>query len=197
MPRVSRIDMANHQDGGYVFAVSNGVASIEAEHFFAKTDAANAKWAIIPYMGRTLSGISLQPYSQPTDGAALTYKVLVPQEVKDVELHVIIKSTLAFANVKGHRFTISIDGSTPREVNYNHNLNEEPQNVYSRLYPTVARRIIDTKESFTLSPTSDGYHTITLKPIEPGTVFEKLVLDCGGYQRSYLFMDESPYTINK
>ena len=197
MPRVSRIDMANHQDGGYMFAVSNGVASIEAEHYFAKTDAANAKWAIIPYMGRTLSGISLQPYSQPTDGASLTYKVRIPQEVKDVELHVIIKSTLAFANVKGHRFTISIDGSTPREVNYNHNLNEEPQNVYSRLYPTVARRIIDTKESFTLSPTNDGYHTITLKPIEPGTVFEKLVLDCGGYQRSYLFMDESPYTINK
>ena len=197
MPKVERINVDSHSNGGYVFTASNGVASIEAEHYFAKTDAANAKWTSIPYMGRTLSGISLQPYSQPTDNASLTYKVHVPQDVKEVELHVIIKSTLAFHNSKGHRFTISIDGGAPREVNYNHDLNEEQNNAYTRMYPTVARRIIDNKEKFTLSPTSDGYHTITLSPIEPGTVFEKLVLDCGGYQRSYLFMDESPFTISK
>lgn len=197
LPKVERIDAANHTNGGYVFKVNNGLASIEAEHFFSKTDAQNAKWKVIPYMGRTLSGVSLQPYSQPTTGASLTYKVLVPNDIKDVELHVILKSTLAFANAKGHRFTISIDGGTPREVNYNGDLNEEPQNVYSRMYPTVARRVIECREQFTLSPTSDGYHTIVLTPIEPGTVFEKLVLDCGGYQRSYLFMDESPFKIEK
>ena len=110
-----------------------------------------------------------------------------------MELHVVIKSTLAFANAKGHRFTIAFDGGTPREVNYNHDLNEDQNNAYTRMYPTVARRIIDCKEKFSLTPSADGYHTITLQPIEPGTVFEKLVLDCGGYKPSFLFMEESPY----
>ena len=40
---------------------------------------------------------------------------------------------------------------------------------------------------------SKGEHTLTVRPIEPGTVFEKLVIDAGGYIKSYLFMPESPY----
>ena len=38
---------------------------------------------------------------------------------------------------------------------------------------------------------------ITVRPIEPGTVFEKIVVDCGGYVESYLFMDESPMVREK
>ena len=35
-------------------------------------------------------------------------------------------------------------------------------------------------------------HTLTLQPRHPGIVFEKIVVDFGGYKPSYLFMDESP-----
>ena len=41
-------------------------------------------------------------------------------------------------------------------------------------------------------PSADAMQLLILKPLDPGIVFEKIVVDCGGYQKSYLFMDESP-----
>ena len=38
---------------------------------------------------------------------------------------------------------------------------------------------------------NDGMQTITFKPLDPGIVLEKLVVDYGGYKKSYLFMNES------
>ena len=32
----------------------------------------------------------------------------------------------------------------------------------------------------------------TLQPKHPGIVFEKVIVDCGGYQSQYLFGQESP-----
>ncbi len=34
--------------------------------------------------------------------------------------------------------------------------------------------------------------TLVLKPLNPGIVFEKVIVDYGGYKKSYLFMNESP-----
>jgi len=36
-------------------------------------------------------------------------------------------------------------------------------------------------------------HTITLKPLDPGVVFYKIIVDCGGYEKTRLYMNESPY----
>ena len=44
---------------------------------------------------------------------------------------------------------------------------------------------------------ADGTYTLVLKPVEPAIVFEKIVVDYGGYEDSYLFMDESPCRRNK
>lgn len=54
-----------------------------------------------PYMGRTLSGMALMPYTQPTDGASISYKIKLPKGVDKVTVHVIVKSTLAFHDRKG------------------------------------------------------------------------------------------------
>ena len=37
-------------------------------------------------------------------------------------------------------------------------------------------------------------HELTIVPRHPGIVFEKIVVDCGGYQPQYLFGNESPVT---
>ena len=58
-------------------------------------------------------------------------------------------------------------------------------------YPTVARRIVEKKAKLNVPNTSDGMQTITFKPLDPGIVLEKLVVDYGGYKKSYLFMNES------
>lgn len=192
LPKTNRIDTATQTAGGYVFTGEDGYVAMEAEHFFEQTGAAGAAWTKIPYMGRTLSGMSLMPYTAATDGASLSYRMQIPADVKEVTVHVIVKSTLAFNNPEGHRYGIGFKGGEETVINFNGNLNEKPENVYSVYYPTVARRIIEKKVDLTLPAAEGGMQTLVFRPIEPGTVLEKIVVDYGGYKPSYLFMEESP-----
>ena len=187
-PQVCRFE-GEIKDGLYEFREKNGVVAMEAEHYFSAVNAPEASWTVIPYMGRTLSGVSLQPYSASTEGASLSYRFTTQRDVPEAQIHFILNSTLAFARTEGHRFAVSLDGGDEVIVNFNSKLNEQPENIYSIYYPTVAGRVIDHGESFSLKA---GEHTLTIRPIEPGTVFEKIVVDCGGYEKSYLFGDESP-----
>ena len=79
-------------------------------------------------------------------------------------------------------------------VNFNGNLNEKPENIYSVYYPTVALRVVSSTVQLPLGNPNDGWHTVTIHPKDPAIVFEKVIIDCGGYQPSFLFMDESPKT---
>jgi len=190
-PQVCRFE-GEIKPGLYEFKEKNGVVAMEAEHYFSSKNAADASWTVIPYMGRTLSGISLQPYNVSTDGAEITYKFNLTSDVNKVNVHFILNATLAFARLEGHRFMASIDGKNEQEINFNSRLNEKEENIYSIYYPTVASRVIDFETSFDIS--GSGEHTLTIRPIEPGTVFEKIVIDCGGYEKSYLYGTESPVT---
>lgn len=192
LPKTYRMDNPEKATGGYVFRSKDKVVVMEAEHYFQKKDADEAKWTIIPYMGRTLSGISLMPYSKKVEGASLSYKMEIPKEVKKVRVHVVVKSTLAFKNVEGHRYEVSFEGGDSKVVNFNHDLNEAPENVYSKFYPTVARRVIKSTVRLNLPADREKQCTLVLKPLDPGVVFEKIVVDFGGYKKSYLFMNESP-----
>jgi hypothetical protein len=76
------------------------------------------------------------------------------------------------------------------KVNFNSKLNEKPENIYSIYYPTVARRVIETVTPFAIGKAD--VHGLVFKPLDPGVVIEKIVIDCGGYKPSYLFGKESP-----
>ena len=191
LPKIYRIENPEKAVGGYVFTGQDGYIAIEAEHYYSAKAAPDTEWTVIPYMGRTLSGMALMPYTQPTDGASISYKIKLPKGIDKVTVHVIVKSTLAFHDRKGHEYSIGFEGGKDQTINFNHNLNELPENVYSIYYPTVARRIVEKKAKLNVPNTSDGMQTITFKPLDPGIVLEKLVVDYGGYKKSYLFMNES------
>ena len=194
LPEIFRIKESEKAIGGYIFTGENGYVAMEAEHYFKAQDAPNAQWTTIPHIGRTLSGIALMPYTQPTDGASVSYKMKLPREIKTVTAYIIVKSTLAFHDPKGHEYSVGFEGGKAETVNFNHDLNENPKNVYSVFYPTVARRIVEKKVKLSLPDTSDGIQTLIFRPLDPGIVLEKLVIDYGGYKKSYLFMDESKST---
>ena len=194
LPEVKRI--ADAVRGGWVFTEANGVVAMEAEHWYAATDAAEARWMVIPDMGRTRSGVTLMPYTKGVEGASLTYRFRTPGGVKHpLKVHVVVKSTLDYLNKGGLSYGIQLDGGEVETVNFNHNLNEKPENIYSVYYPTVARRVVES--IVTLHAADDEYHTLTLTPNDPAIVFEKMVVDAGGYQPTYLFMDESPCKIDE
>jgi len=179
-------------ENGPVFSPKDGYISIEAEHTYNRKDASSAKWTVIPYMGRTLSGISLMPYTSKTDQARLTYRFKT-DGVKTAKVHVVTKSTLDFLDKGGLVYDLSVDGQTPINVNFNKDLNEKPENIYSKYYPTVASRVVEQVVELPLDSNSD-IHTLTIHPQDPGIVFEKIIIDFGGYSKQFLFGKESPKT---
>ena len=177
---------------GPVFSPRDGYISIEAEHTYGREDAVGAKWTVIPYMGRTLSGISLMPYTSSTDNAKLTYR-FKSGDKKTAKVHIITKSTLDFLDKGGLVYDVSIDGCQPVNVNFNKYLNEKPENIYSIYYPTVASRVVEQIVEIPIDVTND-IHSLVIHPQDPGIVFEKIVIDLGGYTKQFLFGKESPKT---
>lgn len=175
-------------------ADGKGYIAIEAEHFADSKNADKAQWTIIPNMGRTLSAVTLLPNTEAVNGASLTYKFNYDQKSREIvraKIHVVVKSTLDYLNKGGMTYSVAIDGGEAATVNFNDNLNEDPKNIYSIYYPTVARRVIEKTVELPLGSSADGIHTLTLTPNDPGIVFEKVIIDFGGYKSQYLFGKES------
>lgn len=216
LPAVYRVDSSKTTAGGYEFSEKNGVVVMDAEHYYAQQPSPGTSWTVIPYMGRGRSAITLMPQTADVKGASLDYRfALASDGVKEVDVYVMVKSTLDFLNKGGLCYEVSIDGGEPQRVNFNANLNEAAENIYSVYYPTVARRVVISKVRLAVpsatdesnegnrreaskvklagSSTGKKYHTLTIRPLDPAIVFQKLLVDVGGYQPTYLLMDESPY----
>lgn len=184
---------AEGNQGGYVFDANDDAIIIEAEHFNTAQNAeSGAKWEVIPYMGRTLSGVAVRPYTESPEGASLKYAINLPEGTDSIKVHVITKSTLAFDRKEGHRYTVGLEGEVPVEVNFNSNLNEAPENIYSIYYPTVASRVVE--KIIPLKANQSGKAMLVVSPLDPGIVFEKIVVDLGGYTPQFLFGKETSHS---
>ena len=192
-PELFRVTSKN----GVIISENNGVVEIEAPYYSSKTDAAETKWTEIPFMGKSVSAMTLMPYTKSVKGASITYKFkmqvsktpdgktsddkafngYVSNGKQKVRIHVITKSTLDYLNKGGLTYGVSLDGASPVEVNFNKDLNEKPENIYNIYYPTIATRIVDQVIELELPATTDGIHSLTLTPNDPAIVFEKIVID--------------------
>ena len=188
LPATQTVDMGT--PGGFSFkADRKGYVAMEAEHYYEAHASQGTQWAVYPCYGRTRSAVALTPYTQPTGDATLGYRFTLPDSVSRVKVHVVVKSTLDFLNVGGHEYTVSLDGSAPQTVNFNSTLVDRQPYMYSVFYPTIARRIVEKVVELPVG--SGAVHTLTLHPCHPGIVFEKIVVDYGGYQPQYLFGAEA------
>ena len=192
-PELFRVTSKN----GVIISENSGVVEIEAPYYSSKTDAAEAKWTEIPFMGKSVSAMTLMPYTKSVKGASITYKFKmqvsktsddktsddkafnsnVSNGKQKVRIHVITKSTLDYLNKGGLTYGVSLDGASPVEVNFNKDLNEKPENIYNIYYPTIATRIVDQVIELELPATTDGIHSLTLTPNDPAIVFKKIVID--------------------
>ena len=190
LPKTTRIE-SSMVNGGYTFdAPTVGYVAMEAEHYYTATASEGTQWSIYPDYGRTRSAVALTPYTKPVGQACLTYRFGLPRDVKGtVKVHVVVKSTLDFLNVGGHEYTVSLDGSESQTVNFNKTLLDKQPYMYSEFYPAVARRIVEKVVELPVG-TSD-MHELTIRPQHPGIVFEKIVVDFGGYKSQYLFGEET------
>lgn len=165
------------------FKETDGYLSIEAEHYARKKDGQNAEWVVIPELGHTLSGVTTLPATMSPEGLELEYDMEIDSKgYARVTLR--FSPTLNF-NGTGLRYAISFDGEEEQIVNINGHYNGE-LGQWQREHRIDCQTIHNIRKS--------GKHTLKVRPLDPGLVLQKIMINMGGQRKSYLGAPETYYT---
>ena len=172
LPGVTRVE--GHQS---VATEQNGRVVIEADAYTATTDAAHAKWTVIPDFGIYRNAIALMPYDEKTDGGSITYKFRTAK--KTAALTLALAPNFPFNDVRGGmQLNYSLDGAAPVTISTNgsdvvkfHNATGDQQ------FDWAKERINRRKVQISLPATPDNIHTLTLSPLDPGIVIERIIIE--------------------
>jgi hypothetical protein len=160
------------------FVESHGHVSMEAEHFTAKQSRSGAAWEVIKGLGRSGDSVSVFPptVDSLTDGSAirssspsLQYDFYVFHS-GEVRLDLDCLPTKAVAPKRGVRLAVAIDGQEPLIVD------GSGGDVLTNLRRMTTRLKID----------APGKHVLNVWMVDPGVVLDKIVLDFGEPQDTYL-----------
>lgn len=175
------------------FVESDGVVSIEAEHFSKNKTEGDSKWIKIEDYGLTLSGMRATapahvPAAVPNENApCLEYPVyLFSKDTIDITL--ITSPLLNFMPGRDLKLAVSFDNEEPQYVT---NVPKVYKIDYSNL--DWSKSVVDQarRTYVSLKVPESGYHTLKVWMIDPGIVLEKIIMDTGGLKPSYLGPNES------
>lgn len=178
MPKITRVP---EQAGTYTFIETNGYISIEAEHFTRAIAEGETTWNLIPDFGKTLSGVTTLPVTKTPDKMCLEYDIEI-EKAGSVEVTLLLAPTLNFNDNKGLRYAICLDGDKEQIINFNGHYQGE-------LGKWQANPIIESRSNHLLA--KEGKHTLRIRPLDPGIVIEKIQINTGGLQPSYLGAPET------
>lgn len=172
------------------FAEQNGYVAMEATNFSDKKELTGIKYGIIPDLGRTGSAVTLFPVTLDknvlkNEEHYLEYKIYLdtPGEIK---VHTLVSPTLNYENSQeGKRLAVSIDGNAPEIVRMHSGEDEKSWGKW------VANNINDLVSIHQVD--EPGEHLLRIRMLDPGIVLQKIIIDAGGLQPSYLGPEESKY----
>lgn len=164
------------------FVEKDGVVSIEAAHFTRSTSNRSARWAEIPMLGRTLSGITPQPVNASVDGMSLEYDFTNNSDGY-AGITMRFAPTLNFYK-SGLSVAVSLDGGKEQIININGDYD-------GSLGPIQKHQIIDKTAIFNIKK---GSHTLRIRPLDNAIVLQKIMIDLGGMRKSFL---GAPETLKK
>jgi hypothetical protein len=174
------------------FVESGGYVSIEASHFTKKSDMAQARWERIDDLGLTDSSMSIFPVTAESvtplqNSPCLEYQLYLFHP-GPLEVNATISPSLNIAPNRGLRFAVSFDEQAPQI------LTAVPKGFFvdngnTNWEASVRDNCRRVKSTHTIS--NPGYHTLKVWMVDPGLVLQKLVVDTGGLNPSYLGPPES------
>jgi len=183
MPEVIRISEAEIPKEK-MFQEKNGYVSIEAENFARMNNSERIHWEVIPDFGKTKSDVTTFPqsaYPKSDENIYLEYHMNFESK-GEFEVQLLLAPTLNFNHNKGLRYEISFDDGTPQIVNFNGHYRGE-------LGKWQSEHIITSTTKHQIA--QPGKHTLRFRVLEPGIVLEKILINTGGLQPSYLGAPES------
>lgn len=183
---------------GHVFyQLERSGVVIEADHYTKAVNSSTIKWQVLPDHGRTGSAITPFPVTAAAqipgnNNPHLEYEIYTYSK-GDFSIHTYHSPTLNFHNTtEGLQYAISVDDETPQIIS----INKEDKNSISGIWNKwVSENIIikSTKHRIT----SPGKHTVKYWMVNPGLVLQKLVLDFGDTDPTYLGPRETIQMANK
>lgn len=188
MPKVTYVPDKQKTTIPYLFIDENRYISIEAEHYSRAMNGKTTDWLIIPDLGRTLSGVTTTPSTAtPDENTYLEYDFETSYN-GNATVYILLSPTLNFNDNKGLRYAVSINGGKEEIVNFNGQYND--QKIW---WSWNAWAINETTVQQTIPSSSTNRHTLRFRPLDPGIVLQKIMIDFGGLKPSYLGAPESKF----
>ncbi|KAG9235610.1 hypothetical protein BJ875DRAFT_528789 [Amylocarpus encephaloides] len=180
------------------FVESEKHIAIEAEHTSRNTVVNGVSYTTLPSYGRTLSGVTLNPVLAPTQpvgtGPVLEYDIFTFTNASDVNVTLYLSPSLNFYGAsRPLKYGIAFDAEPPQVKQFVSNFTggDYPagwnQAVADAVWGLSSGNSTTTKHDLT----TKGKHTLKIWAIEPGVVFQKIVVNLGGVKPSYLGPPES------
>jgi hypothetical protein len=177
------------------FVESDGIVSIEPEHYAKNTPTAGYQWIRVEDYGLTLSGMrATADKPNPTatvpgkNAPCLEYPVYTFSK-DTVQIHLITSPVLNFMPGRDIRVAVSMDNEKPQY------LIVVPASFSVQTTRTWGEGVLNQcrRLTTTLQLTAAGTHTLKVWMIDPGVVLQKIVMQKGLYKPSYLGPVESVF----
>jgi hypothetical protein len=204
-PQVTRVSTTNDQPAiklpappvapsvgaSPTFVENDRYVSIEAEHPTRNTARNGAQWQVIPGLGRSGDSVAVYPMTVPSiDPASIAAQAplleydFTSTSQGQAKITTYCLPTRRINATRGLRYAIAIDDAQPQIVDFNVVTESDP-----RWSQNVMRNASIDSTAHTIAVA--GKHTLKVWMVDPGVVMDKIVVDFGGANDSYLGPPES------
>jgi hypothetical protein len=164
--------------GGKSVTADSGFISLEAEHPTRAHAEGGTDWKVIQGLGRSGDSIALLPTSAAVPAAAALEYDFRAAQAADANVLVYCLPTQPICAGMRLRCSVSVDSGEPRVLDI-------ATGERSKEWSTNMLRAAAIGTTGTI-PVAAGKHTLRLQPLDPGVVFDKVVIDLGGLKPTHL-----------
>ena len=163
------------------FVETDGFIAIEGANFSNKTEPESFKWQIVENLGKTGDAVISVPIEKgrialTANSPKLSYDINFKTKGR-VKVHMLFAPTINYANREGMFYGLSIDNTTPVQVNYdadptifNYN-GKVPEHWHDNVSDHI--KVITTD----LEIDNAGNHTLNYYRVDEGLVLEKIIIE--------------------
>ena len=163
------------------FIETNGYVSIEGSHYTRVVNADPLIWQMIPDIGRTGSGMTIQPVTAnrqfPGPSSPRLEFDLLLSDTGRIQIQTYFSPTLDF-NGQELQYAISFDDEKPQVISLH------PDHTSQSWEKWVADNIIISPSEFRIK--KSGLHVLKFWMVDPGIILQKIVLGFRRVNQSYL-----------
>ncbi|GAB4041618.1 glycosyl hydrolase 115 family protein [Spirosoma jeollabukense] len=166
--------------------IANRGMSIDADRYTKAVNTNGVTWKVLPDHGRTGSAITPFPVTvseqKPGNNSPHVQYDVVMDRAGEFTINAYFSPTLnLFRDENGLQYAMSVDDEAPQIISLNREDKTSDKGIWNKW---VSENIII--KSTTHKIAKAGKHTVKFWMVNPGVVLQKLVLDFGGLEPSYL-----------